>query len=293
MSKTSFKTHSFKALGFGMAIAVLLALAPGAMAAEGGEHHIERQTWAFGGLRGQYDKAQLQRGFQIYKDVCSGCHGMKRLFFRNLAQPGGPEFPEASVKALAEQWPNQITDGPNDAGEMFDRPAKLSDPILGPYKNDKAARAAQNGALPPDLSNIAKARNVHNSAFWPIHVGLMARDIATGYQEGGADYLYALLTGYGEPPAGVTVADGMHYNAAFPGHQIAMSPPLAKDAFQTYADGSGSLEKNAADIAAFLTWASDPSLNSRKSTGWVVLLYLLITTVLLWLGKKRIWADAH
>ncbi|MDO9384771.1 MAG: cytochrome c1 [Hyphomicrobiaceae bacterium] len=287
MSKTSFKTF-----GLGFAAVTLLASAP-AFAAEGGGHHIDRQTWAFGGLTGQYDKAQLQRGFQIYKDVCSACHGMKRVYFRNLVQPGGPEFPEASVKELAAQWPNQITDGPNDAGEMFDRPAKLSDPMLGPYKNDKAARAAQGGALPPDLSNIAKARNVHNSAFWPKHVWLMAKDIATGYQEGGADYLYALLTGYQEPPAGVKLADGMNYNVAFPGHQIAMAPPLSKEGFQTYADGSGSLEKNAADVAAYLTWASDPSLNSRKSTGWVVLLYLLVTTVLLWLGKKRIWANAH
>lgn len=286
---------SFTAPRLGLAAVALIALTGPAVAAEGhaAEHHIERQTWAFGGLTGQYDKAQLQRGFQIYKDVCSGCHGLKRVYFRNLVQPGGPELGEAPVKAFAEQWPNQITDGPNDAGEMFERPAKLSDPILGPYKNDKAARAAQNGALPPDLSNMAKARNVHNSAFWPIHVGLMAKDIATGYQEGGADYIYALLTGYKDPPSEMKMADGMNYNEAFPGHQIAMGPPLAKEAFQTYADGSGSLEKNAADIAAFLTWASDPSLNSRKSTGWVVLVYLLITTVLLWLGKKRIWADAH
>lgn len=288
MSKTSFKALQFVTLA-----AVLLAIAPQARAAEGGEHHIDRQTWAFGGLRGQFDKAQLQRGFQIYKDVCSACHGMNRVYFRNLVQPGGPEFPEASVKALAEQWPNQITDGPNDAGDMFDRPAKLSDPIHGPYKNDKAARAAQGGALPPDLSNIVKARNVHNNAFWPIHVLLMMKDIVTAYQEGGADYVYAILTGYGDPPPEMKMADGMYYNAAFPGHQIAMPPPLSKDGFQTYADGSGSLEKNAADVAAFLTWASDPSLNSRKSTGWVVLVYLLITTVLLWLGKKRIWASAH
>jgi ubiquinol-cytochrome c reductase cytochrome c1 subunit len=285
MKKTSFKAFAAVAL-------MACAAVPGANAA-GDAPHIERQQWSFGGLTGQYDRAQLQRGFQIYKDVCAGCHGLKRVYFRNLVQPGGPEFPEASVKELAAQWPNQITDGPNDAGEMFDRPAKLSDPIRGPYKNDNAARAAMNGALPPDLSNIAKARNVHNSAFWPVHIWLMLKDIATGYQEGGADYLYGLLTGYHDAPAGVKVADGMYYNAAFPGHQIAMAPPMAKDAFQTYADGSGSLEKNAADVAAFLTWASDPSLNSRKSTGWVVLLYLLITTILLWLGKKRIWASAH
>ena len=275
-----------------LAFAGLAALAPQAMAA-GDAIHIERHEWPFAGLTGQFDKAQLQRGFQIYKDVCSACHGLKRVYFRNLVEEGGPEFPEEAVKALAAEWPNQITDGPNDDGEMFERPAKLSDPILGPYKNDKAARAAQGGALPPDLSNIVKARNTHNSAFWPTHIALMAKDIVTGYQEGGSDYLYALLTGYKEAPEGMSMADGMNYNAAFPGHQIAMAAPLAKDGYQTYADGSGSLEKNAADVTAFLTWASDPSLNARKSTGWIVLIYLLITTVLLWIGKKRIWASAH
>lgn len=283
MIKASFKAS---------VLAAIMAFAGSAYAA-GDAPHIERQTWSFGGPGGQFDKAQLQRGFQIYKDVCSSCHGLKRVYFRNLVQKGGPEFPEASVKELAAQWPNKIIDGPNDTGEMFERPALLPDPMLGPYRNDQAARAAQGGALPPDLSNIIKARNTHNSAFWPVHVWLMVKDILTGYQEGGADYVYALLTGYHEAPAGVTVADGMNYNAAFPGHQIAMAPPLSKDGFQTYADGSGSLEKNAADIAAFLTWASDPSLNDRKSTGWIVLLYLLFTTVLLWLGKKRIWANAH
>ncbi len=131
-----------------------------AASAAGDAPHIERQTWSFGGFRGQYDQAQLQRGFQIYKDVCSNCHGLKRVHFRNLVQPGGPEFPEEAVKALAAAWPNKITDGPDDKGKMFERPAKLFDPILGPYKNDKEARANQNGALPPDLSLIAKARNV-------------------------------------------------------------------------------------------------------------------------------------
>jgi ubiquinol-cytochrome c reductase cytochrome c1 subunit len=283
-------TTSFKACLLAGALA--LVAAPQVHAA-GDAPHIERQPWSFAGPAGQFDRAQLQRGFQVYKDVCSFCHGLNRVNFRNLVQPGGPEFPEESVKQLAKEWPNKITAGPNDAGEMFERPAELPDPILGPYKNEKAARAAQNGAYPPDLSNITKARNVHNHAAWPKHVWLMMKDVATGYQEGGADYLYALLTGYRDAPPDVKMADGMNYNVAFPGHQIAMGPPLMKDAPQKYADGSGSLEKNAADVAAFLTWAGDPSLNSRKSTGWVVLLYLLITTVLLWLGKKRIWRDAH
>ena len=189
---------------------------------------IERQQWSFGGFKGQYDKAQLQRGFQIYKEVCSACHGLNRVNFRNLVQPGGPEFPEAAVKALAAEWPNQITDGPNDEGKMFERPALLSDPIRGPYKNEKEARAAQNGALPPDLSLIAKARGVHRDPSWWTHPFLMLGDIFKSYQEGGADYIHALLAGYVDAPADVKVSEGMYYNVAFPGHQLAMPPPLER-----------------------------------------------------------------
>lgn len=255
--------------------------------------HIERQAWSFSGFTGQYDRDQLQRGFQIYKDVCSACHGLKRVRFRNLAEPGGPEFPEEAVKTLAHGWPNKIVDGPDDEGKMFEREPKAFDPILGPFKNDKEARAAQNGALPPDLSLVAKARNVEYTGTWWAHPFSMLRDIATSYQEGGADYIYALLTGYHEAPAGVTVAEGMSYNVAFPGHQIAMGPPLAKDNFVKYQNETGSLEQNARDIAAFLAWSADPTLNTRKSTGWLVMLYLLITTGLLYVGKKRIWAKVH
>lgn len=259
-------------------------------AAEGGHAHIERQTWSFGGFTGQYDQAQLQRGFQIYKDSCSFCHGLKRVRFRNLFEPGGPQFPEEAVKALAASWPNKIVDGPDDKGQMVEREPKAFDPILGPYKNDNEARANQNGALPPDLSLIAKARAVEYTGTWWAHPFSMLRDIAVGYQEGGADYIYALLTGYEEPPADFTLAEGMQYNKAFPGHQIAMPPPIAKDNFIKYQDKSGSLEQNAHDIAAFLAWAADPSLNTRKSTGWLVMLYLLVTTLLLYAGKRTLWS---
>lgn len=266
-------------------------LAPLPVLAASSEHiQIDRQTWAFGGLRGQFDTAQLQRGFQVYQENCSACHGMKRLAFRNLVQKGGPEFPEESVKALAASWPNKITDGPNDKGKMFERPAKLSDPILGPHKNEQEARDAFGGALPPDLSVIAKARGIEPTAPWYTHVVLMARDILTSYQEGGPDYIYALLTGYTEPPKSFKMADGMNYNAVYPGHQIAMVPPLAKDNFVKYQDGTGSLDASARDVAAFLAWAADPSLNTRKRIGWQVMLYLLITTVLLYLAKKSIWS---
>lgn len=280
-----------------LAAALSLAASLPAVAAEGGGHHeIERHHWSFGGITGQYDKAQLQRGFQVYKEVCSACHGLNRVAFRNLVEKGGPEFPEEAVKALAAEWPNQIVDGPNDEGKMFERPAKLSDRMMGPYKNDNEARAMQNGALPPDLSLIVRARNLHSEAPWYTHIFLMARDVLTGYQEGGADYLYALLTGYREPPAGVQMAEGMNYNVAFPGHQIAMAQPIPEGGAVEYQEGAGakmSLEQNAADVTAFLAWAADPSLNSRKQTGWVVLLYLLVTTVLLYVGKRRIWAKMH
>ena len=275
-------------------LAALALLTWASVAEAAGEGiHIERQAWSFSGFTGQYDRDQLQRGFQIYKDVCSACHGLKRVRFRNLAEPGGPEFPEEAVKTLAHEWSNKIVDGPDDEGKMFEREPKAFDPILGPFKNDKEARAAQNGALPPDLSLVAKARNVEYTGTWWAHPFSMLRDIATSYQEGGADYIYALLTGYHEAPAGVTVAEGMSYNAAFPGHQIAMGPPLATDNFVKYQNETGSLEQNARDIAAFLAWTADPTLNTRKSTGWLVMLYLLITTGLLYVGKKRIWSKMH
>lgn len=276
------------------AVALLgaLPLSAGAAQAESGAH-IERQDWTFAGFTGQYDQAQLQRGFQIYQQVCSACHGLKRVRFRNLAEPGGPQFPEESVKALAKSWPYQISGELDDQGNPIDRLPGLPDPIIGPYKNDVQARAAQNGALPPDLSLVAKARNAEQPSAWYNQWLLMLRDIAIGYQEGGPDYLYALLTGYREPPADVAMSDGMSYNEAFPGHQLAMPPPLSKDApfeYQPESGVKGSLEQNARDVTAFLAWAADPSLDARKRLGWQVMLYLLITTILLFIVKKKIWA---
>ena len=299
-----------KALSLAVALSASLFVIPASspvVAAEdaGHEAHFEyqRQKWSFGGFSGNFDKAQLQRGFQVYQEKCSTCHALSRVNFRNLVQPGGPEFPEDSVKALAAGWPNRPLAEPDDAGSTVDKKGNLlertpllSDPILGPYRNDKQARAVHNGAVPPNLSLIAKARNLHNDGFWPYHVGKMLRDIALGYQEGGPDYIYNLLVNYKdekEMPKGFKLAEGMNYNPAFPGNQIAMAPPLAKDNFVKYQDGKGSLEDNARDIAAFLAWASDPSLNQRKAMGWQVLLYLVIASILLYIGKKRVWADKH
>ena len=175
------------------------------------EPEIAQQDWTFAPPFGTFDNAQLQRGFQVYKEICSNCHSMRLLSYRNLGEPGGPEFSPKAVTALASQV--QITDGPNDKGEMFQRPGKPSDHFRSPFANEQLARLANGGALPPDLSVMAKAR------------------------EGGPDYIYAILTGYTDPPAGFQVAQGMHYNKAFPGHQIAMPPPLS-DGVVTYTDGT-------------------------------------------------------
>lgn len=259
-------------------------------AAAAAHYEIEHQKWSFGGFKGLFDRAQLQRGFQVYREVCAACHGLKRLPFRTLSEPGGPEFPEAAVKELAKGWANKVTDGPDDTGKMFERAPLPSDTILGPYKNDKEARAAQNGALPPDLSIIAKARGVHRDPHWAIHGFLMLGDIVSAYQEGGPDYIYALMTGYKDAPADVKVADGMQYNLAFPGNQISMPPPLS-DGVVIYQDGTpGTLDNYARDVAAFLAWSADPSLNQRKRIGWQVILYMLVTTALLFAAKKRVWA---
>jgi ubiquinol-cytochrome c reductase cytochrome c1 subunit len=277
-----------------MALAWPAALAPArAEEASGAEHAIERQHWSFTGFTGQYDQAQLQRGFQVFQQVCTACHGLSRVRFRNLAEPGGPHFPEEAVKALSATWPYQISGEIDDKGNPIDRLPGPADPIIGPYKNDAQARAAQNGALPPDLSLIVKARTVENHAPWYTHWFWMAMDVAKAYQEAGADYLYALLTGYRDPPSGFEMNEGMNYNLAFPGHQIAMPPPLSKDSVIEYQDNAGataSFEQNARDVTAFLAWAADPGLDARKRLGWQVLLYLLVTTLLLYLAKTRIWS---
>jgi ubiquinol-cytochrome c reductase cytochrome c1 subunit len=272
-----------------LAAGILGLGAYGASAAEEAIH-IKRQSWPFAGIFGTFDKAQLQRGYQVYTEVCASCHELKRIPYRNLAQKGGPEFPVAAVQALAASV--QVTDGPDEQGKMFKRPGRLSDTPPPLYANEQEARSIHNGAYPPDLSLMARARNAENVAPWYIHPFLMLRDIAVGYQEGGADYIYALLTGYKEPPSGVTVAEGMHYNSAFPGHQIAMTNPFAGgDGQVQYSDGTrATVDNYARDVAAFLAWTADPNLDERKRIGWTVMLYLIVTTLLLYIGKKRLWS---
>jgi ubiquinol-cytochrome c reductase cytochrome c1 subunit len=295
---------------------------------------IPRKSWAFSGPGGHFDQAQLQRGFLIYKEVCASCHGLKRVAYRNLTQKGGPAFSEGGVRSLAAEA--KIEEIDPSTGKVVARPGRLSDRLPSPYKNEAEARATHNGAYPPDLSLIAKGRSVeYTGSIW-YHPISMARDVATGYQEAGADYLYALLTGYkdnapayrrdpsgrlvsvpessvargdksilrcvstekgapGRPDTCNELAEGMHYNTAFPGHQIGMANPLqADDPRLKFADGTpGTVSNYAADVAAFLSWAADPHHNERKDMGWQVMLYLLITAVLLYLTKKRIWRDAH
>lgn len=272
-----------------LAVAGMMAMAytlP-ASAAEGGAE-VERLDWTFGGLAGHFDRPQLRRGYQVYSNVCASCHGMRLLYYRNLSEPGGPEFSEASVKEFASQA--EVTDGPNDEGEMFTRPGIPADSFVSPYPNDKAAAAAQGGAVPPDLSLIAKARAPAHARAWYTEPYYWLVDVLTGYQEGGPDYLYALLTGYKEePPADVNVLDGLYYNEAFPGHQIAMPPPLV-EALVTYEDGTAeTVENYARDVTAFLMWASEPTLEERKRMGLTVLVYLAIFAALLYLSKRALW----
>jgi len=241
---------------------VLLASAPNLAAQE--TPPLPHQQWSFEGVFGTYDPASAQRGFQVYKEICSACHPVKHLFFRDLAAIG---YNADEIKAIAATY--QVTDGPNDQGQMYQRPGRPSDPIPGPFPNDQAARVANNGALPPDQSLIVKARH------------------------DGPDYVYGILTGYKEPPVGFKLLAGMNYNEYFPGHQIAMPQPLSDNAV-TFADGApGTVPQMAHDVVTFLTWASEPNLDDRHRTGFKVILFLVVAAILFYAAKRKIWAPIH
>ncbi len=245
-----------------LAMTAVMALVGTSTFAAGGEVHIEKGDWSFNGPFGTYDRAELQRGMQVYKQVCAACHSLKRIAFRNLEDL---DFSEAEVKAIAAEY--QVTDGPDSYGDMFDRAARPSDYFPSPFANEEQGRAANNGAYPPDLSLVAKSR------------------------VGGPDYLKALLVGYVEAPADFTVPEGMHYNKAFPGNNIAMAQPLYEDSVE-YADGTpATVEQMANDVSAFLMWAAEPKLEDRKSAGFKFMIYMVILTILLYLVKKKVWAD--
>ena len=241
-----------------------LVLSPAIVGVADENPPLPRQQWSFDGVFGTYDRASSQRGFQIYKEVCSVCHPVKHLHFRDLADIG---YSEEEVKGTAAGY--QVTDGPNDEGQMYQRPGRPSDSIPGPFPNDQAARAANNGALPPDLSLIVKAR------------------------PGGADYVYGILTGYKDAPGDFKLLQGMNYNEFFPGHQIAMPPPLSENAV-TFADGiPASVPQMGHDAATFLTWASEPRLENRHRTGFKVTLFLVVAAGVFYAAKRKIWAPIH
>lgn len=244
-----------------LAAAAVVALAlPAVHAAE--DIHIPKEKWSFDGVLGKFDRAQVQRGYQVYKDVCAACHGLQYIAFRHLADLG---YSEAQIKTLAAGY--EVEDGPNEEGEMFKRKAKGSDHLPKPFPNEQAARMSNGGALPPDLSLITKAR------------------------AGGPDYVYALMMGYEEAPAGFPMMEGLSYNKYFPGHQIAMAKQI-QDGLVTYADGApndaASVSK---DVAAFLHWAAEPKLEARHSTGLRVLIYAFIFAVLAFFYKRRLWKN--
>lgn len=247
----------------------------------------EPQHWTFSGPFGKFDEGQLQRGYQVYKEVCANCHSMRLVAFRTLAQKGGPGFTDAQVKELAASF-KDIPDGPNDQGEMFKRPGRPSDYFPSPYPNDQASAAAL-GASPPDLSMIAKARGVERG---PL---LTVVDFFTQYQEGGPDYIHALLTGYQDPPPGFKVPAGTHYNPYFnAAPSLAMPPPLA-DGAVPYTDGSPqTVDQYSRDVAAFLMWAAEPHLVERKRMGFMAFIFLVVFAGLMLVTKRKVWANvAH
>jgi ubiquinol-cytochrome c reductase cytochrome b/c1 subunit len=244
-----------------------------------------RQSWTFAGPFGTFDRGQLQRGFKVYREVCAACHGMKLVAFRALAEPGGPGFTEAQAKQVASEF--RIQDGPNDRGEMFERLGRLSDVIPSPDANEQAARARFNGALPRDLSVMAKARG-YDPGF-PRFI----TDAFTQYQEAGVDYIFAYLTGYDTPPSDVKLADGQFWNKFFPGGRTAMRPPMQKDQVE-YTDGTPqTVEQYSRDVTAFLMWAAEPHLEARKRIGFQVMIFLIVFAGLMYFTKKRVWAAVH
>jgi len=230
----------------------------------GGNTNYLKTDWSFEGIFGTFDRASLQRGYQVYQDVCAGCHSVQHLSYRNLSEKGGPEFLPEEAKAIAAQF--EVTDGPNEDGDMFTRPGRLSDKFVKPFPNVKAAAAANGGAYPPDMSVLAKAR------------------------KGGADYIYSLLMGYEDAPAGYELDDGVYYNKYMPGNKIKMAEPIS-DGIVEYADGTETTkEQIAKDVTAFLIWAADPHLEARHRMGFKVFFFLIILLTLVYLSKQKVWS---
>ena len=221
-------------------------------------------NWSFKGIFGKFDRGELRRGYQVYSEVCSGCHSMSQLSYRNLYEKGGPEFSKDIAKSIAAS--HDINDGPNADGEMFTRPVRLSDKFAKPYPNAEAAKASNGGAYPPDMSVLAKAR------------------------KGGAEYIYSLLQGYEDPPENYQLDDGVYFNKYMEGQQIKMPNVLSEDIVE-YSDGTkATVEQMSKDISVFLAWAAEPSLEARHKMGYKVILYLFILTLLVYFSMNRLWS---
>jgi ubiquinol-cytochrome c reductase cytochrome c1 subunit len=261
------------------AIFIMAAPAAPASAAEA-QRPAKDISYSFEGPFGTFSRGQLQRGYKVYKEVCASCHSMRLLTFRNLADPGGPEFTEDQVKGLAATF--QMQDGPDESGEMFNRAALPSDRFPSPFANEQAARAANGGALPPDLSLMTKAREGWTGTF---------RQLANGI--GGPEYVYSVLTGYEPEPPELSAEKppGKYYNPYFAnGHWISMPPPLS-DGQVTFDDGaSNTVENMARDVSAFLAWTAEPKLEQRKALGFQVMIFLVVFSALVYLAKQKIWS---
>jgi cytochrome c1 len=270
-----------KTLGIA-ATSLMLVSGAAALAAEG-QKPAKDVAYSFEGPFGHFDRGQLQRGYKVYKEVCSGCHAMKFVAFRNLAEEGGPGFSEEQVKALAASF--TMPDGPNADGEMFERPGLPSDRFPSPFPNEQAARSANNGAVPPDLSLITKARAGWYGTFNQLVNGI-----------GGPEYVYSVLTGYEEPSEELKKEqpEGAYYNPYFAAsHWIAMGPPLS-DGQVTFDDGAPNTAADMArDVSAFLAWTAEPKMEERKSLGFMSMIYMAALALLLYLVKKKVWADQH
>lgn len=237
-------------------------LSPNFLYSAESEYKLVKENWPFEGFFGRFDYSSVKRGFQVYREVCAACHGLKYVAYRDLKSIG---FDEEEIKSIASEY--EIIDGPNDEGEMFERFAKPSDKFVEPYENDQIARLSNNGAYPPDLSLITKAR------------------------KGGANYIYNLLNGYKEPPENYEIGDGMYYNIVYPGNQIAMPTPIYDDSVE-YLDGTVANQNQIIrDITSFLVWSAEPELNERKSLGIKVLSFLILITLMLLAVKRKIWKD--
>ena len=228
------------------------------------DKELLKVDWSFKGVTGKFDRSSLQRGYQVYKEVCASCHSMRLLSYRNLGEKGGPEFSITEVKDIASSF--EVTDGPDSQGEMFTRPGRPSDRFVSMYPNVEAATAANGGAYPPDMSVLVKSR------------------------KGGADYIYSVLMGYDDPPANLKLDDGVYYNKYMDGNKIKMAKPLMEGII-TYSDGTNATEDQMAkDVTAFLTWAAEPHLEARHKMGFKVIIFLIILTLLVYFSMKRIWS---